>query len=107
MKGIRHGDLAFIQVKVLPKGLKASKTKVLMENGSGGHTHSFQGGMFYPKVEGEFIIGYLKAKDTKLYHPEHGKKQVGSLKEAEIGDGVYEVRRQVEFTHDGMRQVID
>lgn len=98
----RHGDVGFVAVEKLPKELKASKSNVILEGGSGGNTHSFQGGIFYPKVEGEHIIGYFKAKGSKLFHPEHSPKG-----EAVLPDGVYEVRRQVEFTHDGMRQVID
>lgn len=104
-KGIRHGDMALIQAK-LPKGLKDSKSNILLDSGSGGHTHSFTGGTFYPKVDGDFIIGYLKAKNITLFHPEHGKGK-GVLKEVKILDGVYEIRKQVEYLHDGMREVVD
>ncbi len=69
--------------------------------GSGGHTHSFKNGTFYPKIEGNFIVGYLKAKGTILYHPEHTPKG------EKIADQNYEVRRQVEVTHEGMIPVID
>lgn len=104
----RHGDVALIGIDSLPEGLTASDTKVLVGNGSGGHTHSFSGGIFYPKVEGDFTVGYLKADGTKLYHPEHGDTTGSSgVKECSIQDGIYEVRRQVEVTHEGMKQVID
>ena len=99
MNNYRQGDLAFIQIPKIPK-LKAGDN-ILLANGSGGHSHTFKGGIFYPKVEGDFIIGYLKAKGTKIYHAEH------SPKGDKIKDGNYEVRRQVEFTHEGMKQVID
>lgn len=101
-KIFRHGDVGFVKVKELPKGLTASKSNSILEGGSGGNTHSFKGGAFYPKKEGEHIIGYFKAKDSRLFHAEHSPKG-----EAELPNGIYEVRRQVEFTHEGMRQVID
>jgi hypothetical protein len=101
MKNIRHGDIALIEVSKLPAGLKSSKTNKIMEGGSGGNTHTFSGGTFYPKIDGANIIGYLKAKNTKLFHVEH------SPKGCKIEDGIYEIRRQVEFTHNGMVQVID
>ncbi|MDZ4228268.1 MAG: hypothetical protein U1E54_03405 [Candidatus Levybacteria bacterium] len=106
IKGIRQGDLAFIKIQKLPVGLKKSDSNIILLSGSGGNAHSFTGGAFYPKVEGEFIIGYLKTKDTVLLHKEHGEGK-GELKKAKIDDGLYAVRRQVEMTHEGMRQVID
>ena len=99
--GIRQGDVCLLSVKSLPKGLKASKETVLLANGSGGHSHTFTNGTFYPKVEGDFVIGYLKAKGTKINHVEH------SPKGDKIKDGIWEVRRQVETTHEGLRPIID
>lgn len=102
LNNYRHGDLCLLGIKTLPKGLKASKSNILLAIGSGGNPHTFNTGVFYPSTEKhDFIIGYLKAKSTKLLHAEH------SPKGAKIVDGVYEVRRQVEHTHNGMRQVID
>jgi hypothetical protein len=101
MKNIRHGDIAFVEIEKLPKGLKSVKTNKIMEGGSGGNSHTFKGGIFYPKVDGSNIIGFFKAKDTKLYHIEH------SPEGCKLENGVYEVRRQVEYTHEGMKQVID
>jgi hypothetical protein len=76
---------------------------------SGGNAHSFRNGVFYPKIDGNFIIGYFEAKKKcVLLHPEHGKTIKGKeLKESKIKQGFYEVRRQIEVTHEGMRQVID
>jgi len=101
----RHGDIALIGIKNIPDKLKESKTKVLHDGKS--HTHSFDEGTFYKKSDG-FIIGYFRAKNTTLFHPEHGKIVKGkSLKEAKIKDGCYEVRVQQEITHEGMKPVID
>lgn len=101
MNNYRHGDLALIQKKKKPTGLKKSETKTLLAVGSGGNPHTFDTGTFYPVTGDDFIIGYLQAKNTKLFHVEHSPKGV------EIEDGLYEVRRQVEYTHEGMKQVID
>lgn len=107
MKSYRHGDLALIGIKELPKDLKPTKTKILMV-GSGGNNHSIDNGTIYLKNVNEFVFGYLVAKDTTLYHIEHGKKVKGrKLREAKIEDGVYQLRKQQEQTHSGMVAVID
>ncbi|MFA5340269.1 MAG: hypothetical protein WC332_00690 [Clostridia bacterium] len=107
MKKYRHGDLALIGIEKLPEVIKISKSKVLM-NGSGGHDHTFDHGEFYPQQDG-LVIGYLVANNrTRLYHPEHGEKIKGKeLREAKIAEGIYELLRQIEDTHDGMKPVID
>jgi hypothetical protein len=107
MKNYRHGDLGLIGVSELPTGLKKSDSKILM-NGSGGHNHTFDHGEFYPHNDG-LVIGYLVANNrTRLYHPEHGKVINGKeLREAKITGGIYELRRQQEDTHDGMKPVED
>lgn len=101
LKGIRQGDLAFIQIDKLPENIKKSDTNIILSVGSGGNPHSFKGGEFYTVDKHDFIIGYLKANKTKLYHAEHSPK--GDA----IEDGLYEIRKQVEITHEGMKQVID
>ncbi len=98
---IRQGDICLVKISKLPKGLVSSKTNTLLANGSGGNPHTFKGGTYYPKVEGDFMLGYLKAKGTKIYHTEH------SPKGDSIPAGIYEVRKQVEFTHEGLRPVVD
>ncbi len=106
-QGYRHGDLGFVKIKAISDGLKPSKTNILLQTGSSGHPHSFKGGKFYPKKEGDYVIGYFKAVKTKLYHPEHGDKKVNGLKEARIDNGFYEVSRANEVTPNGLRLVID
>jgi hypothetical protein len=96
----RHGDVALIGAKTMPR-LKETTTNVFMSKGSGGNDHTFTGGKFYLHTNDEFIIGYLRAKDTILYHVEHSPKGV------KIEDGIYEIRKQVEYTTGGMQEVID
>lgn len=97
-KPIRHGDLALIPVKELPEGLKKSNVKVLIKS-SGGNPHSIDRGEVYFKNVNEYVFGYLIAKNTTLKHKEHGNQK--------LADGVYELRRQNEDTHEGMRVVED
>jgi len=107
LKSYRHGDLALKGINNLPEGLKASKSKVIMQ-GSGGHDHSFNNGTLYLKKENDFVIGYLEAKDTKLFHLEHGKKVEGkTLKEAKIKDGYYQLLKQNEARNGELRPVVD
>src|SRR3990167_8048095 len=94
----RHGDLALELLDKLPEGLTKIDTKVLM-TGSQDNPHSINQGEVYFKNENEFIFGYLVAKDTVLYHKEHGE---GEAKEAKIEDGIYCLRKQNEILHDSM-----
>lgn len=95
---IRHGDLSLIKIAKLPKDLVETKTKVLL-TGSHDHGHTINAGKVYFKQVDGFVFGYLIAKGTILNHIEHGK--------VKLTDGVYELRKQQELTHDGMKPVID
>lgn len=112
-KCIRHGDLGFFYEEngnpiKLPDGLKKSESKVFMV-GSGGNSHSYDNGDFYPIPEENFIIGYFVAfANTKLFHIEHGKKVLKNGKKfCEIPQKTYKLKRQHEETHKGMVAVID
>lgn len=108
MKNVRHGDLALIGIEKLPEGLKKGTSKVLM-TGSGGNDHSFDKGEFYPKQNGQFVIGYfVSVKGTNLYHIEHGKKVKGKdLRGVLLPVGIWELRKQNEETNSGMKPVQD
>ncbi len=95
----RQGDIALVGVGEMPKGLEVGPN-VLLQEGSGGNPHNFQGGKFYPKVE-DNVLGYLVAEDTKLFHVEHSPK--GDV----IENGIYKVVRQNEDTHEGLKPVVD
>ena len=108
MNNYRHGDMALIKIKELPQGLKKSASKILM-TGSGGNHHKYDVGEFYLIKPKGFVVGYFVATNkTKLLHCEHGKKIKGKqLREAKIDAGIYELRKQQESTHEGMRPVED
>lgn len=103
----RHGEIALVKIDKLPEGLKNSESKVLIE-GSHGNSHSISSGQIYFKQVDNFIFGYLVAKNTKLLHTEHGEiKGRKTLREADIADGVYELRKQQEFINNELKPVID
>jgi hypothetical protein len=97
----RHGEVAFCEIKKLPAKLKQADTKTIVR-GSHGNSHSFDNGKLYFKKDGEHIIGYFVAKNTTLFHAEHGKNG-----EAKLPDGVYEMRKQTEHTPAGLIPVVD
>ena len=102
----RHGDLALIGIEKLPDGLIETQSKIIM-TGSGGNDHTFNNGRLFLKNVNQFIIGYFEAFDnTKLFHVEHGEGN-SNLKEATIEKGFYEIRKQCEDTHEGMRPIQD
>lgn len=108
MNNYRHGDLSLHQIEKLPEGLQEIATKKVLYTGRSNNNHSFDNGTFYPLKKGDSIIGYFVAQDTTLSHPDHGRKiKRKKLREARIEDGIYEVRRQKEITHAGMRPVED
>ena len=102
IKCVRHGEVALCRIDKLPEGLTPSKEKVFMV-GSHGNNHSIDNGTLYFKKEGEFVFGYLKAKNTNLLHPEHKDKSG----KASIEDGFYELRKQQEWVADGLKPIVD
>lgn len=102
-KAYRHGEIAFVEIEKLPDGLTKTETDTIVI-GSHGNNHTYSGGELYllEKLDG-YTIGYFKAKNTVLRHPEHGDKKG----EAILPDGLYEIRKQQEFTPEGLVPVID
>ena len=101
-KYYRHGEICFLEVDKLPKGLKETKSNVLAQ-GSHGNSHTFDKGKLYLTQEDNFVFGYFIAKDTNLLHPEHSP----NIGDAELPDGVYKLIKQQEHTPEGLVPVID
>lgn len=95
---VRQGDLVLKKISKLPRGLELSKSLVMMR-GSHGHDHYVDKGKIYFKQVDTYVMGYLVAKDSTLDHPEHGGMK--------LTNGVYEIRKQQEFTPAGLVPVID
>ncbi len=104
-KAFRHGEICFEVVSSIPKGLDKSDAKEFLR-GSHGNPHMFDKGELYLKKENDFIFGYFKASDTTLFHKDHGDTN-DELKKAKLQDGIYRLRRQVEFINSELKQVID
>lgn len=105
-KVYRHGEIVFEIIDKIPDGLEKSKNKEFLK-GSHGHPHSFDNGSLYLKNEDEFIFGYFEAKNTTLFHAEHGDKKGGELKSAKLPDGIYRLRRAIEYVNNELRVIID
>ncbi len=101
-KAYRHGEILLLKIDKLPKGLKASTSKLIMQ-GSHSNSHTINNGKLYFKKEGDFVFGYLVAKNTSLLHTEHSPK----VKDAKIEDGIYQLLKQNEYTPQGLIPVID
>jgi len=95
-----HGEVAFVTIDKLPEGLEENNTDIFAK-GNTGNNHTFKGGKFYPKNVDSYVYGYFVADNTKLYHIQH------SPNGAELPNGIYELRRQVEFINGELKQVID
>ncbi len=102
----RHGEILFVTSNEVPKEAKIKKTDTLLV-GSGQNPHTFKGGKFYELKENGFVFGYFEAKNIKLYHREHGDKKVRELKQAELPDGIYELRKGQEWINSELRPIID
>jgi len=95
---VRQGDLCLFKIDKLPEGLTETNTKILV-SGSHGHHHTINKGKVYLKPVDTYVFGYLVAKDTTIDHEEHGGMK--------LTDGIYELRKQQEFTPAGLVPVID
>lgn len=109
-KAYRHGEIAFVSIKKLPVsyGEKVKSKKFLV--GSHGNPHTYDNGELFLTKEGDVdnIFGYFIAKNTTLFHKQHGsRKNASDLKTAKLPNGIYELRRQVEIVNEEMKPIID
>lgn len=99
---LRQGDVFLVQVKELPREAKATKRSkgiVLAEGEVTGHAHVLERGRLYiteEEVERRFVE---ITQTTDLVHEEHDTISVPS--------GIYEVRRQREYSPEAIRTVAD
>ncbi len=100
-KCIRHGEICFKKMSKLPKDLVESTTKEIVK-GSHGNSHTFDNGKLYFKKVDDYVFGYFVAKNTTLFHAEHGRDG-----KAKLLNGIYELRKQNEWINSELRQVID
>lgn len=94
----RQGDLSFIKLPKLPTKLKKIKGGSLLHSDTTTHTHLLTGGTLYKDSKGNLTA--VVSKSAKVTHEEHGT--------INLGKGIYEVRRQRQFSSSDMsKPVID
>ena len=92
----RQGDLFFLKISALPKGLKKQKTGALVHSDTTNHTHLLKGGDFLMDKEGKMYIRLLKP--STVNHEEHGINK--------LDKGIYEVRRQRHLLREDLISVV-
>ena len=97
-KAYRHGENLLIKIEALPSDVQLLKTNIFA-TGSSNNNHSITTGKLFKNETGL----YLEAKNTCLIHPEHSPKKG----DAQIEDGFYQIKTQVEYTPEGLKPVID
>lgn len=98
MKMNRQGDLNFLEVSSIPKGVKKVATGVITHSDSTSHTHRLVGGVLFQTKDGKQYAD-VKTKAT-VKHEEHGA--------ITLSKGYWEIRRQREYTmKDATKIVVD
>lgn len=92
----RQGDLYFIKINSLPKGLRKQKTGALVHSDTTNHTHLLTKGDFLISKEGKMYLN-LKTNST-VVHEEHGVNK--------LDKGLYEVRRQRHLLREDLISVV-
>jgi hypothetical protein len=93
----RQGDVLFTKIEELPEGLKARKSRVIVEGEATGHHHSLVDGRVLEDAQGYLFLAVLKA--TQVVHQEHHA--------ITLEPGFYRVTRQREYSPEAIRTVID
>ncbi len=96
---IRQGDLLFIPVEKLPKETRETKETVLAKGESTGHAHRLSPGAQAAILMAGTIMYLRVVQACQVVHEEH--------KAVDLQEGLYEVRRQAEYSPNGWRQVND
>lgn len=108
IKQAAQGDLLITKIETLPSGLKAAKTekgKYVVAHSETGHHHTVleRSAQLLIDETNEFIA-YLKVfNDTRIEH----ERSFDTHAPIELKQGVYEIRRQREYTPEGYRRAQD
>jgi hypothetical protein len=93
----RQGDLLIIKIDRLPEDAVPARTLVLAEGEATGHAHRLTRGQVFTTPGGGLY--FESGEEMTLGHEEHGPLN--------FQPGVYEVRRQREYSPKGSREVLD
>ena len=93
----RQGDLYFISCGIIPVKAKEVKTGVILHSDTTTHEHKLIGGKLYKLNDTQYA---RVSKSAKVTHDEH--------KPIALGKGVWEIRRQKEYSSkDATKLVVD
>ena len=96
----RQGDLLFIRVNALPKGLKKANDNIVAHGEVTGHAHRVMEAEGVAVLENEKGDKFVEAEnDVNVGHDEHGP--------VILEKGNWEVRRQREYSPEAIRRVAD
>ena len=96
----RQGDVLFIDCPALPDGLKKREGAVVALGEATGHSHRFDDTSAVALYDAPDGLMYADVKtETKIVHEEHGP--------ISFRPGVYQIRRQREYTPQAPRIVWD
>ena len=94
----RQGDLLVKKIKEIPEGAVKQNHRILAEGEATGHIHELDLGEVYEK-NGTLYFRVPEGNISTLNHQEHGALT--------FEPGIYQVKKQREYTPGGWRQVAD
>jgi hypothetical protein len=105
-----QGDMLIRRISSLPdtaKKIDAENGRYILAHSETGHNHVIkkQAGIEFYANDNDSFIAYLVVDNTKCL-VEH-ERSFDTHDPIEIGDGVYEIRRQREYTPQGWRRAQD
>lgn len=103
----RQGDVFMRRITQLPDGIKQDKVvdgKYILGHSESGHAHTMAADDVILYYIDDPLIAYLEVKSpTPLIH----EKTYDVHESIMIDEGIYEIRRQREYTPKGFRRVVD
>jgi len=97
MEQVRQGDLLIIRHQSIPDGVKIAKNKILALGEVTGHMHRAVGdATVYDFQGGKWV---LSEKGWRISHDEHDPIKIPA--------GIFEIRRQREYSPEEIRKVVD
>lgn len=105
-----QGDMLLTKIKALPSNVtktEAVNSKFILAHSETGHNHTVkkQAGITFYSNDNDPFIAYLVVDNTKcLVEHERGFDTHESIS---LKDGIYEIRRQREYTPEGFRRAQD
>lgn len=96
----RQGDILFVKIDKLPKGLKKTMDGIVAHGEVTGHAHRVAENENVALLETEQGDKFVQADaDWQIVHDEHGP--------ITLEKGVWEARRQREYSPEAIRRVAD